>query len=126
MKEREKEYIITFIVNQNLASEGQDKIASYLEELLKKYKGKINDLRFLGNRKFAYPIKSQQVGTYVFAVCKIMSSQVRFFRRDLELTGDTILRFLILRKEEAEKLLNISDLAEYKYNEEGSNYGVSA
>lgn len=124
MKEREKEYIITLILNQGFVSGGQDKVASYLEDLFKKYRGKIEGLRFLGDRKFAYPIKRQQVGFYVFVLCKMISSQVRFFRRDMELTGDIILRFLILRKEEAQKLLNITDLAEYKLKKEESSYGV--
>lgn len=117
MKEKEREYIITFIIKQGFSAGGQGRVYSYLKELLNKYKGKIEGLRFLGERKFAYPIKKQQMGMYVFAECKMPNTQVRFFRRDLELTGDIILRFLILRKEEGLKVLNIYDIPEYK--EEG-------
>lgn len=115
MKEREKEYIITFVFRQGFASGGQEKVASYLEDIFKKYKGAIESLRFFGDRRFAYPIKGEQMGFYVFAECKMVNSQMRFFRRDLELSSDIVLRFLILSKEDGQKVLNISDLAEYKY-----------
>ncbi|MFN7181692.1 MAG: 30S ribosomal protein S6, partial [Planctomycetota bacterium] len=101
MKEREGEYIITFVFNYGFAAEGIDKVKAYIEDVLKKYRGSVLKIYILGERKFAYPIKHQQTGYYVFAQCKIPRPQIRFFRKDMELSENIVLRFLILRKEYA-------------------------
>ncbi len=122
MKERRREYLVTLVFNYGFASNGKDKITSYIEELLKKYQGELLKIQFLGERKFAYFIKHQQLGYYVFVLCKLPTQLVRFFRRDMELSDNIILRSLILKKEEAEKVLSLSELVEY--NKEEKNNGT--
>jgi ribosomal protein S6 len=116
-KERVKSFIICFIFNPNFAGRNYDKVVDYLSELLKKYGGQLNKVYIFGERKFAYKIEHQQMGLYVFVDCAIVNKQVKLFRRDLELSKDVVLRFLILQKEKALKVINLSDLSEYKKEE---------
>ncbi len=122
MKEKEREYLVTVIFEYGFATAGVAKMSAYIQELVKKYKGTVLRIHFLGERKFAYLINHQQIGSYVFVLCKLPNTQLKFFKRDMELSNNIILRFLILKKEKAEKVLNLSDLVEY--NKEETNNGT--
>lgn len=88
-------YELAAIVDGNLNEEAVAKIRQELEQLLRNYGGTILDTR-TERRAFAYPIRKQREGTYIFINFESPPTTPENLRRDL-LHREELLRLAIFR-----------------------------
>ena len=94
-----RNYEMMFIVKTGAESEGAKKISESYKKLVTDNKGKVTELKDLGQKKLAYPIKKELNGFYYVidfsASQEVVAELNRRFRID-----ETILRHMIIRLDE--------------------------
>jgi len=88
-----------FIVTNNLASQGWDKVQETVTEPITRYGGEIVRLRKWSERSFAYPIQKHESGVYVLVQFRSNPQDVSKIEGRVQITPE-ILRVLITRIEE--------------------------
>lgn len=88
-------YELAAIVDGNLNEESVIRIRQELEQLLKNHGGSVLDVR-TERRAFAYPIRKQREGTYIFINFQSPPTTPENIRRDL-LHREELLRLAIFR-----------------------------
>ena len=99
-----RNYEIMFIVDPNMPEDEIDQLNSQVETLVTDGGGKVESIEKLGRRRLAYEIQRQTDGFYVLfnvaADGDILKEVERRFR-----VMDSVLRYLTVRIDEAEKKL---------------------
>jgi small subunit ribosomal protein S6 len=98
----ERKYEMGFIVNPTATEEEVKKIIDTNVELIKKLKGKIENVDEWGRKEFAYPINSLKDGYYVFFNIEGQGPMMYEVERKMKL-NEKIVRHLVIRLDEREK-----------------------
>ncbi len=92
-------YEVLFIVKADLDEKAIKETVSNFENVLKSMKSEIIDLKDLGQKKLAYPIKNVVRGYYYLCNVKAKPEAIAELDRKSKLDNN-ILRHLIIKKEE--------------------------
>ncbi len=91
-----RDYEVMCIVDADLDKEASEKAIEKVQDLIKKNKGKVENVDIWGRRKLAYLIDRHKDGFYVVISFKGENQTIEELDRVLKLTGD-IIRFMIVR-----------------------------
>ena len=94
-----RNYEMMFIVKTGAESEGAKKISESYKKLVTDNKGKVTELKDLGQKKLAYPIKKELNGFYYVMLFSANSDTITELDRRLRL-DENIIRHMIIRLEE--------------------------
>lgn len=94
-----RNYEMMFIVKTGAESEGAKKISESYKKLVTGNKGKVTELKDLGQKKLAYPIKKELNGFYYVMLFSANSDTITELDRRLRL-DENIIRHMIIRLEE--------------------------
>lgn len=104
-------YEILTIISADVLEKGQQEFSKKIQDLVKKDNGKILSESNLGTKKFAYPIKDQQTGTYLSIICELTPESIKSIKKQLQATDEIIKLFIFKMaepsKEKAKKLKKI-------------------
>ncbi len=89
-----KKYEGMFIIKSDLAKEALDKTITQVQEIIKKQKGSLDNIKEWGKQKLAYPIKKHKEGVYYLIDFHIDTDAIAKIRRSFSL-NESILRVLI-------------------------------
>jgi len=92
-------YETAFLISPDLSEEETEQLISQMEDVLKKNKGKINNIDRWGKRKLAYRIKKYDSAFYVFFYYEGTPETYAELERQFK-QKESIIRYLTLRKEE--------------------------
>ncbi|MFH1459807.1 MAG: 30S ribosomal protein S6 [Candidatus Omnitrophota bacterium] len=87
-----------FILKANLDKDAQEKVIEEIKEVVTKNKGEVEQVQNWGKRKFTFLIKKQIEGFYFLIDFSLKSTHVKKIENSFKL-NDSILRFMIIRKE---------------------------
>ena len=99
-----RNYEIMFIVDPNMPEDEIDQLNSQVETLVTDGGGKVESIEKLGRRKLAYEIQRQTDGFYVLFNVAADGDIVKEVERRFRVL-DSVLRYLTVRIDEAEKKL---------------------
>ncbi len=99
-----RNYEIMFIVDPNMPEDEIDQLNSQVETLVTDGGGKVESIEKLGRRKLAYEIQRQTDGFYVLFNVAADGDIVKEVERRFRVM-DSVLRYLTVRIDEAEKKL---------------------
>ena len=99
-----RNYEIMFIVEPNMPEDEIDQLNSQVETLVTDGGGKVESIEKLGRRKLAYEIQRQTDGFYVLFNVAADGDIVKEVERRFRVL-DSVLRYLTVRIDEAEKKL---------------------
>lgn len=94
-----REYELTVIFTPVLKEKGMSSAVASVEELVKKYKGKVLEMTDEGKQRFAYSIQKYVEGIYLFWKLEMPASTVIDFEKELKLKKG-VLRQLLVRVDE--------------------------
>ena len=94
-----RNYEMMFIVKTGAESEGAKKISESYKKVVTDNKGKVTELKDLGQKKLAYPIKKELNGFYYVMLFSANSDTITELDRRLRL-DENIIRHMIIRLEE--------------------------
>jgi len=94
-------YELVFIVQPELEEEAVTALVDKVTQTISELKGQVNQVDSWGKRRLAYPIKKYLEGFYFLMQVQLPTTAVRELERALKLMED-IIRYLIVRKDEAE------------------------
>lgn len=94
-----RNYEMMFIVKTSAEGEGAKKISESYKKVVTDNKGKVTELKDLGQKKLAYPIKKELNGFYYVMLFSADSDTITELDRRLRL-DESILRHMIIRLEE--------------------------
>ena len=89
-----KKYEGMFIIKADLAKEDLEKTVTQVQEIIKKEKGSLDNIKEWGKQKLAYPIKKHKEGVYHLINFHIDTAAIAKIRRSFSL-NESILRVLI-------------------------------
>lgn len=92
-------YEMMFIVKATQESEQVSKTAKNIESIVTSAKGKVNELKELGEKKLAYPIKKELNGYYYVLQVEASKETITEFDRKIKL-DENVLRHLIIKLDE--------------------------
>ena len=92
-----KDYEGMFIVRPDLDQQEADQVASWIEEVVSKFGGKIKDSSSWGKRQLAYEMGGHREGNYRLISFEIETGLISKLKRDYGL-NENILKYLITRK----------------------------
>lgn len=92
-------YEIMFIVKTTIEAEKQKKTIDIMKKIITDGKGKIVEVKEMGEKKLAYPIKKELNGYYYVLKVEATPEVVSEFDRRA-LIDETILRHLIIKLDE--------------------------
>lgn len=92
-------YEIMFIVKTTIEAEKQKKTIDNMKKIITDGKGKIVEVKEMGEKKLAYPIKKELSGYYYVLKVEAAPEVVSEFDRRA-LIDETILRHLIIKLDE--------------------------
>lgn len=92
-------YEIMFIVKTTMESEKVKKTIDSMKKIITDGKGKVVEVKDMGERKLAYPIKKELNGYYYVLKVEANSDTIHEFDRRA-LIDETILRHLIIKLDE--------------------------
>lgn len=91
-------YESIIIINPNIVGDELKKVISKMQ-LLKENMGKVENVKEIGKKKLAYPIKNNTEGYYVLFEFEVDSNNVSEIERVYRITEE-IMKFIIVRKTE--------------------------
>ncbi|MDI6822629.1 MAG: 30S ribosomal protein S6 [Actinomycetota bacterium] len=92
-----RDYEIMLILDPTLEKEAIEKIIKKVENLIKKYKGKVEQVDKWGRRKLVYPILEQVEGYYLVIKFRGIPETIAELHRVSKLT-DEVMRYIIVRR----------------------------
>ncbi len=92
-------YEIMFIVKATMESSDIKKTADTYKKLISDLKGKVSEMKELGEKHLAYPINKEINGYYYVMQVETDKDAIQEFDRKIRL-DENVLRHLIIRKEE--------------------------
>ena len=120
-----RKYEIMFIVDPNMPEDDIDELNSQMEGLVTDGGGQVDSIEKLGRRKLAYEIQRQTEGFYVLLNVATDGEIVREVERRFRVM-DSVLRYLTVRVDEAEKKLDkVRAIRQKKASRKGPDPGVS-
>lgn len=95
-----REYETIYVLKPTVTRETQEKIATRLEEVVGREKGKLTQVDNWGRRQLAYPVAKHRRGVYVYVKYVGGGALVTEFERNLRLLDD-VLKFqtVLVRKD---------------------------
>jgi len=100
-----RKYEIGFMLNPEISEEEVKKISDNFLEIIKKAKGKVENVDEWGRRPLAYPIQKHNEGIYTFVNTEAEGTLVAEIERRLNL-NEKVMRFVILRLDDKLKKAN--------------------
>ncbi len=100
-----RKYEIGFILNPELTEEEEKKTLNSVLDVVKKNKGKVENIDEWGKKKLAYPIKKHHEGIYYFILVDMDSELIKKVETRLRLT-EKVVRHVTVRLDEQEKKAN--------------------
>lgn len=94
-----REYELVFIVHPEVDEDDFTAVVERVEELIKRYDGKVVEQKIWGLRKLAYPIKKLWEGQYVLMRIELEPQGVAQLEREFTLL-EQVIRHLIVRIEQ--------------------------
>ena len=92
-------YEMMFIVKATMEADAIKKTAENIKKIVTDNKGKVNELKEMGERKLAYPIKNEISGYYF--VMELVASKEAVKEIDRKTSIDeTVLRHIIIKLDE--------------------------
>lgn len=100
-----RKYEIGFMLNPELSEEEVKKISDNVLDVIKKSKGKVENIDEWGRRPLAYPIQKHREGIYTFINTETEGTVMAEIERRLNL-NEKVMRFVILRLDDKLKRAN--------------------
>lgn len=100
-----RKYEIGFMLNPEISEEEVKKISDNVLDIIKKAKGKVENVDEWGRRPLAYPIQKHKEGIYTFINTEAEGTMVAEVERRLNL-NEKVMRFVILRLDDKLKRAN--------------------
>ena len=100
-----RKYEVGFILNPELTEEEEKKTLNSVLDVIKKSKGKVENIDEWGKKKMAYPIKKHHEGIYYFIVTDMDTEMIKKVETRLRLT-ERVMRYITVRLDEQEKKAN--------------------
>jgi small subunit ribosomal protein S6 len=91
-----RDYELVFIVHPEVDGDDFTAVVERVEELIKRYGGKVVEQKIWGLRQLAYPIKKQWEGQYVLMRLELEPQGVAQLEREFTLL-EQVIRHLIVR-----------------------------
>lgn len=91
------DYELALVMSASFPGDKQKKIIEDLKTTLTTASGNLKESKFLGKKKFAYPVKKENEGFYHILTFSLLGEETVRFLAKLKLNND-ILRFLLIRK----------------------------
>lgn len=98
-------YEIGYVMNPESTDEEVKKFSETVLEIIKKAKGKVENVDEWGRKPLAYPIQKHSEGIFTFVSTDVDSSIVSSIERRLKLS-EKVMRFIILRLDDKLKKAN--------------------
>jgi small subunit ribosomal protein S6 len=93
-----KDYELTLVLDPDLSSEDQKKLAEKIKKIIEDTKGKVEKVNDWGKRELAYPIKKKKMGFYFLWEIKLASGDLDKIDKKIKIE-EGVMRYLIIRKE---------------------------
>ncbi len=99
-----RKYEIMFIVDPNMPDDEIDQLNAQVETLVADGGGEVESIEKMGRKRLAYEIQRNHQGYYVLFVVKATGDIIKEVERRFRVL-DSVLRYLTVRVDEAEKKL---------------------
>lgn len=93
-----RNYDLTVIVDARLDKDALDRALAKVKKVIEDAGGKIGKIDEWGKKELAYPIKKQKQGIFYNSVVELDAKNIKAVQDKLKIE-DTILRYLLVRKE---------------------------
>ena len=90
-------YELVFILNADLSEDDFTRVLGKVNDQITKLGGTVTETNQWGKRRFAYPIKRQMEGNYVFEKVQIKQTALKELDAGLKMSED-VLRHLFVRE----------------------------
>ncbi|MBN1690817.1 MAG: 30S ribosomal protein S6 [Dehalococcoidia bacterium] len=90
-------YELVFILNADLSEDDFTRVLGKVNDQITKLGGTVTETNQWGKRRFAYPIKRQMEGNYVFEKVQIKQTALKELDAGLKMSED-VLRHLFIRE----------------------------
>ena len=92
-------YEVAVVLSSLLNDDERGKELDIVKDYITKYQGSVTDVDEWGKRRLAYEIRKQSEGYFYFISVDAEPSMAVELEKELRLRNETILRYLIVRKE---------------------------
>jgi len=94
-----RDYELVAIINPEVDEEGMSKIMEKVAQDINSRNGVVEEIKNLGKRRLAYPVRKFMEADYVLARFKLMPKSVKELESEIGASGD-ILRYLVVKVED--------------------------